>query len=85
MRGLYYRDPVVHAVSTGGLDLVAELLRPAFETGVADRSAMPFSVGGITDPALLDWLTAAAVTRLAERFGYPSRAVELASGLLGRT
>jgi len=78
MRDLYYRDPVVHTVSAGGLELVASLLRSAIEQGVAPRSTTPFSIEQIVDPAVLDWVTATAVLGLAPAFGYPEPAVALA-------
>lgn len=78
MRDSYYRDPMVHAVAAGGLDLAAELLRAAIESGVADRTTVPFSIERLTDSRVLDAVTASAVPRLADAYDYPSAAVELA-------
>jgi Radical SAM superfamily len=85
MRDRYYRDPLIHAVSEGGLEFVAALLREAIERGVADRSTVPFSIERITDDGVLDWVTAAAVRQLRTRLRYPAAAVALAQDLLDTT
>lgn len=82
MRERYYRDPIIHAVAAGGLDLPAELLREAIERGIAGGSTVPFSVERIADARVLDWVSAVAVRRLADAYGYPAAAVELAERLL---
>lgn len=78
MRDLYYRDPLIHSVSAGGLLLAAGLLRRAIERGSAPPSIVPFSIERISDSDLLDWLTAATMVALARTFRYPKCALELA-------
>lgn len=82
MRQLYYRDPLIHAVGAGGLELAASLLREAIELGVADRSTVPFSIERLEDVRTLDWVTATAVLKLRASLRYPDAAVALARELL---
>ena len=82
MTDLYYRDPLIHAVVIAGLALVAQCLREAIESGVADRGTVPFSIEQIRDPALLDRVTAMVVMALETVVPYPSEVSARAAAFL---
>ena len=78
MKAVYYRDPILHRVIEGGLPAVAELIVAAHRAGVSQGSTVPFSIERLTDPAMLDWVTASALLTNGSRFHYSDSLREMA-------
>jgi len=79
MRERYFRDPILHCVSEGGLPAIARIVSESVRTGAVRKGAVPYSIEQLTDPALLDLATAVAILENGDRFRYSDELKEMAA------